>query len=142
LKWLSVVDEYTRECLVLEVRHGMTAAAVVAVLAGVIRRRGAPRHIRSDNGPEFIAQGLRVWLAGEVAEVLYIEPGSPWENGYAEAFHSRRRDELLDREEFASLVEARTAKDPATGGEPGFLPLSGGLDWQMPTISPGPGRRE
>jgi transposase InsO family protein len=107
LKWLSVVDEYTRECLVLEVRRGMTAAAVGAVLAGVIRQRGAPRHIRSDNGPEFIAQAIRRWLAAGAVEVLYIEPGAPWENGYAEAFHSRLRDELLEREEFASLAEAR-----------------------------------
>jgi putative transposase len=107
LKWLSVVDEYTRECLVLEVRRGLTAAAVIGVLTEVTRGRGMPRHVRSDNGPEFIAHAIRTWLAASSVEALYIAPGSPWENGYAESFHSRLRDELLDREEFASLLEAR-----------------------------------
>jgi putative transposase len=107
LKWLSVIDEYTRECLVLEVRRSLTAGAVIAVLAALIGRRGAPRHIRSDNGPEFIAKAIRGWLAQEAVEVLYVTPGAPWENGYAESFHSRLRDELLNAEEFASLLEAR-----------------------------------
>jgi putative transposase len=111
LKWLSVVDEYTRECLVLEVRRGLTAAAVVTVLAGLVRRRGAPRHVRSDNGPEFIARAIRDWLAKEAVGALYIAPGAPWENGYAESFHSRLRDELLDAEEFGSLLEARVLAD-------------------------------
>jgi putative transposase len=107
LKWLSVVDEYTRECLVLEVRRGLTARAVVGVLSAVARGRGMPRHIRSDNGPEFIARAIRSWLEASSVEALYIAPGSPWENGYAESFHSRLRDELLDREEFGGLLEAR-----------------------------------
>jgi len=107
LKWLSVVDEYTRECLVLEVRRSLTAGAVVEVVRGVIGERGWPRRIRSDNGPEFIAAGLREWLAGSGARALYVEPGAPWENGYAESFHSRLRDELLNAELFASLAEAR-----------------------------------
>jgi putative transposase len=107
LKCLSVIDEYTRECLVLEVRRSLTAGAVIAVLAALIGRRGAPRHIRSDNGPEFIAEAIRGWLAKETVEVLYIAPGAPWENGYAESFHSRLRDELLNAEEFDSLLEAR-----------------------------------
>jgi putative transposase len=107
LKWLSVVDEYTRECVALEVRRGMTAAAVVEVLAGLVRERGAPGHIRSDNGPEFIAKAIREWLARAGIGALYIEPGSPWENGYAESFHSRLRDELLEREEFTTLLEAQ-----------------------------------
>jgi putative transposase len=77
LKWLSVVDEYTRECVALEVRRGMTAAAVVEVLAGLVRERGAPGHIRSDNGPEFIAKAIREWLARAGIGALYIEPGSP-----------------------------------------------------------------
>jgi putative transposase len=106
LKWLTLVDEYTRECLVLEVRRGMTAKAVSEVLAGVVRERGAPAHLRSDNGPEFIAQVLRAWVAQAGIETLYIEPGSPWENGYAESFNSKVRDELLNAEEFASLLEA------------------------------------
>lgn len=107
LKWLSIVDEYTRECLALEVRRGLTATGVIDVLAGLIRRRGAPRHVRSDNGPEFIAQAIRGWLAKEAIGPLYIAPGAPWENGYAESFHSRLRDELLNAEEFGSLLEAR-----------------------------------
>jgi len=111
LKWLSVVDEYTRECLVLEVRRGLTAAAVVAVLTDVVRRRGGPRPIRSDNGPEFIARAIRAWLAEEAVGALYVAPGAPWENGYAESFHSRLRDELLNAEEFGSLLEARVLAD-------------------------------
>jgi transposase InsO family protein len=107
LKWLSVVDEFTRECVALEVRRGMTAKAVVEVLAGLVRERGAPAHIRSDNGPEFIAEAIRGWLARAGVGPLYIEPGSPWENGYAESFNGRLRDELLDREEFGSLLEAQ-----------------------------------
>jgi putative transposase len=107
LKWFTLVDEYTRECLALEVRRGMTARAVSAVLAEVVRQRGAPAHIRSDNGPEFIAQAIRAWMAAAGVATLYIEPGAPWENGYAESFNSKVRDELLNAEEFASLLEAR-----------------------------------
>jgi putative transposase len=107
LKWLSVVDEYTRECVALEVARSMTARRVTEILAGLFQQRGAPVHIRSDNGPEFIAQEIRRWLADAKVDALYIEPGSPWENGYAESFHSRLRDELLDREEFQSPLEAR-----------------------------------
>ena len=106
LKWFTLVDEYTRECLALEVRRGMTARAVSEVLAGVVRERGAPKHIRSDNGPEFIARVIRAWTAKAGLETLYIEPGAPWENGYAESFNSKVRDELLNAEEFANLLEA------------------------------------
>lgn len=107
LKWFTLVDEYTRECLALEVRRGMTAKAVGEVLAGVVRERGAPLHIRSDNGPEFIAKGIRGWMVKAGLETLSIEPGAPWENGYAESFNSKVRDELLNAEEFTSLVEAQ-----------------------------------
>lgn len=107
LKWLTVMDEYTRECVALEVRRGMTAKAVGEVLAGAIRARGTPEHMRSDNGPEFIAQRMRAWLAAAQIQTLYIEPGSPWENGYAESFNSKLRDELLNAEEFSSLLEAQ-----------------------------------
>jgi transposase InsO family protein len=106
LKWFTLVDEYTRECLALEVRRGMTAQAVTEVLAGVVRERGAPAHIRSDNGPEFIARAIRSWMTGAGLEALYIDPGAPWENGYAESFNSKVRDELLNAEEFTSLLEA------------------------------------
>jgi transposase InsO family protein len=107
LKWLSIVDEYTRECLALEVERGITADRVIDVLVELFSMRGVPQHIRSDNGPEFIATAIRRWLTYASVETLYIEPGSPWENGCAESFHSRLRDELLGREEFASLTEAR-----------------------------------
>jgi transposase InsO family protein len=107
LKWFTLVDEYTRECLALEVRRGMTAKAVSEVLAGVVRERGAPLHIRSDNGPEFIAKAIRAWMAEAGLETLYIAPGAPWENGYGESFNSKVRDELLNAEEFTSLLEAR-----------------------------------
>jgi transposase InsO family protein len=78
LKWLMVADEYTRECLALEVDRGMTAKGVIAVLAWVIGQRGAPGCVRSDSGPEFIAKAIRCWLAGAAVETLYIEPGAPW----------------------------------------------------------------
>lgn len=107
LKWLTLVDEFTRECLVLVVGRSLTARKAVAVLAGVVRQRGVPTHVRSDNGPEFIARAMRSWLAEAGVATLYIKPGSPWENGYAESFNSRVRDELLAVEEFTSLLEAQ-----------------------------------
>lgn len=107
LKWLSIVDEFTRECLVLKVDRGITSEAVIDWLAELFAMRGAPRCIRSDNGPEFIAHAIRRWLAQVGVETLYIEPGSPWQNGYAESFHSRLRDEFLALEEFESLAAAR-----------------------------------
>jgi len=107
LKWLSVVDEFTRECLVLEVARSITAEDVMDQLIQLFRERGTPEYIRSDNGPEFIAQALREWLERASVGTLYVELGAPWENGYAEAFHGRLRDELLNTEEFASVQEAR-----------------------------------
>ena len=107
LKWLSIVDEFTRECLALEVSRSLTSGSVIDVLVELFGIRGLPRHVRSDNGPEFIADGLRRWLEKAQVGPLYIAPGSPWENGYAESFHGRLRDELLDRELFSGLAEAR-----------------------------------
>jgi putative transposase len=107
LKWLSIVDEYTRECLALKVDRSITSEDVIDTLAELFAMRGVPQHIRSDNGPEFIATALRQWLDRVDVETLYIEPGSPWENGYAESFHSRFRDEFLAMEEFESLTAAR-----------------------------------
>ena len=107
LKWLSIVDEYTRECLALEVRRSFTSGDVIEVLAELMAVRGVPEHIRSDNGPEFIARSIRSWLDQANVKTLYIEPGSPWENGYAESFHSRLRDELLACELFTCLAEAK-----------------------------------
>jgi len=107
LKWLGLVDEYTRECLALEVERSLTAWDVVDVIRQVVWGRRAPQHLRSDNGPEFIAQVLRTWLASAEIGTLYIAPASPWENGYAESFFSRLRDELLNAEVFADLREAQ-----------------------------------
>jgi transposase InsO family protein len=107
LKWLSIVDEYTRECLTLKVSRSITSADVIDTLAELLAMRGVPRHIRSDNGPEFVAWAIRDWLTQVGVCTLYIEPGSPWQNGYAESFHSRLRDEFLALEEFESLSAAR-----------------------------------
>jgi transposase InsO family protein len=107
LKWLSVVDEYTRQCLALEVRRSFTSIDVIGVFRELVLIRGTPEHIRSDNGPEFIANAIRCWLASAQVKTLYIEPGAPWENGYAESFHGRLRDELLDGELFGCLAEAK-----------------------------------
>jgi putative transposase len=108
LKWLSIVDEYTRECLVLEARRGMTAEDIRAILAEVAARRGGPPcRMRSDNGPEFAAEVVKSWLEGTGSGALYVAPGSPWQNGYAESFHSKVRDEFLNLEEFESEPQAR-----------------------------------
>jgi putative transposase len=107
LKWLAITDEYTRECLALEVNRSITADMVVDVLTNLFLTRGVPKHIRSDNGPEFIAQAISKHAERTGLEMLYIEPGSPWENGFAESFFSRLRDEMLNCEEFANLSEAR-----------------------------------
>jgi putative transposase len=107
LKWFSVVDEFTRECLALEVERRMTARDVVAILTRLEAQRGTPRAIRSDNGPEFIAGAVRKWLAARKVGPLYIAPGSPWENGYSESFNSRMKAEFADREVFGSLLEAK-----------------------------------
>jgi transposase InsO family protein len=108
LKWLSIVDEFTRECLALEVRRSFTSADVIDVLKELFVIRGTPpQHVRSDNGPEFIAHAIGAWLGNAKVRTLYIEPGSPWENGYAESFHGRLRDELLESELFTCLAEAK-----------------------------------
>ncbi len=107
LKVMPVVDEYSRECLALEVERSITAEDVVSTLARLFIERGEPGYIRSDNGPEFIASALRRWPAASGVRTLYIEPGAPWENAYSETFISRLRDELLNREVFANLKEAK-----------------------------------
>ena len=107
LKMMPIVDEYSRECLTIEVERSITAEDVVRTLAALFERRGGPSFIRSDNGPEFVAKAVKRWLEVSGVETLYIEPGSPWENAYSETFISRFGDELLKREEFASLLEAK-----------------------------------
>lgn len=111
LKWLSIVDEYTRECLALEVNRSITSDAVIDVLRELFLIRGVPKFIRSDNGPEFIAGKVGAYLAMASAGVKYVAPGSPWENGYAESFHGKLRDELLNAELFADVMHARAHAD-------------------------------
>jgi transposase InsO family protein len=107
LKWLVIEDEFTREGLAVEVRRSFKASDVLDVLSALMLIRGTPGHIRSDNGPEFIARAIRGFLDQTGVETLYIEPGSPWQNGYAESFNSRFRDELLSQESLANLAEAK-----------------------------------
>ncbi len=107
LKILTLEDEFTRESLALEVGGSMTASAVVVVLSRVFAERGAPSGIRSDNGPEFIAEAVKNWLHEQQVQTHYIEPGSPWQNGIAESFNGKLRDECLSREWFKNRAEAR-----------------------------------
>jgi putative transposase len=107
LKVLPVVDEFTRECLAIEVATSLPAARVIAVLARLFALHGAPAHLRSDNGPEFVAHQVQTWLALRHAETLYIDPGCPWQNGFGESFNGSLRDECLNMWVFASVAEAR-----------------------------------
>ena len=111
LKLLVVIDEYTRECLAIEVDRSFTAGDVKGVLQYLFAVRGTPDYVRSDNGPEFVAKMVRDWLQQAGVETLFIAKGSPWENGYVESFNGKLRDELLDRELFLSLEEARWVID-------------------------------
>ena len=107
IRLLVVIDEFTRECLAIRVERRLNSSDVLEVLDDLFIRRGLPEHIRSDNGSEFTAEAVRLWLSLLEVKPLYIEPGSPWENGYIESFHDKFRDELLDRELFDTLYEAR-----------------------------------
>jgi transposase InsO family protein len=104
---LAIVDEYTRECLAIEVRRRLNSQDVLHRLAELFVQRGTPAYLRSDNGPEFTAHAVREWLQRLGVKTLYIEPGSPWENGYVESFIGKFRDELLDREIFYTIQEGR-----------------------------------
>lgn len=102
-----LIDEHTRQCLALHVTRQIRSNDVIDVLADAMLEHGVPAHLRSDNGPEMVAKNLRRWLAGVGAKTLYIEPGSPWENGYCESFNGKLRDELLNGEIFYTLREAQ-----------------------------------
>ena len=106
-RMLNVIDEFTRECLAIRIDRKLNSTAVIDVLTDLFVLRGVPSHIRSDNGPEFIAKAVRDWITAVGARTAFIAPGSPWENGYCESFNSKLRDELLDGEIFYSLAEAR-----------------------------------
>ena len=107
MRMLTIIDEYTRECLAIEVNRKLNSRNVMDVLSQLFIERGTPQYIRSDNGPEFIAIRLRWWLKRHKIDTLFIEPGSPWENGYIESFNGKLRDELLKREVFDTLYEAQ-----------------------------------
>ncbi len=104
---LTLIDEHTRECLATHVAWPMRATDVLGVLESALRRHGMPEHIRSNNGPEFIAYAIQDWVQHRAIKMSYIKPGSPWENAYIESFHDKLRDECLNREVFGSLAEAR-----------------------------------
>ena len=107
LKMLNIIDEFTRECLCIHVDRRINAHGVKRIIAQTIRQHGAPQFIRSDNGSEFIEKDLRQWLKDLHIDTLYIEPGSPWQNGYIESFNARLREECLNREQLYTLTEAR-----------------------------------
>ena len=104
---LTILDEHTRECHVLRPDRARRAAAVLAWLEGAIQAHGAPAFLRSGNGPEFIAKEVQRWLADNQIKTIYIDPGSPWQNGFVESFHGRFRDECLNQEQLWTLTEAR-----------------------------------
>lgn len=106
-KMLTIVDEFTRECLAIVVARSLTSDDLLEQLCWLMTTRGVPKHVRSDNGPEFTAKAVRAWLSKVGVQTLFIEPGSPWENGYVESFNGKLRDEVLNREIFYSLKEAQ-----------------------------------
>jgi len=106
-RMLCIIDEFTREALAVRVARRLNSTDVIEALCDLFIVRGIPAHIRSDNGPEFIAAALREWIAAVGAKTAYIEPGSPWENGYVESFNGKLRDELLNGEIFYTLAEAK-----------------------------------
>lgn len=111
LKILALVDEFTREPLALHAARSIRSEHLLDILRRLFRERGAPAYIRSDNGPEFVASAVRTFLDDADVGALFIAPGAPWQNGFAESFNARVRDELLDRELFGSLIEARVVLD-------------------------------
>jgi len=108
LRMLNIVDEYTRECLTIRVEKSIDSLKVIDTLNWLFLTRAVPGHIRSDNGPEFIAKALKGWLVKAGCKTIYIEPGSPWENSYIESFNGKLRDECLNMETFRNVAEART----------------------------------
>lgn len=106
-RMLNVIDEFTRECIAIRIDRKLKSTDVIDVLSDLFILRGVPGHVRSDNGPEFVAKAVREWITAVGAKTAFIEPGSPWENGYCESFNSKLRDELLNGELFYSLAEAR-----------------------------------
>ena len=111
VRLLTVLDEYTRECLAIDVARSFRGRDVVELLRYLFAVRGHPKYLRSDNGPEFVSKAVKRWLRASEVQTLYIAPGSPWENGYIESFNGRLRDELLNRELFLNINELRYVVD-------------------------------
>jgi putative transposase len=133
LKLLTVLDEFTRESPVIEVGRSVRAKDVISVLEYLFMVRGVPKFIRSDNGPEFIADAIKKWLKKKHVGTLYIEPGSPWENGYIESFNGKLRDEVLNREVFYSVKEAKVIVESWRLEYNHHRPHSG-LDYMSPAV--------
>jgi len=123
-RMLTVIDEYTRRCLAIVVARRLRSDDVLQCLTDLFVAHGPPEHVRSDNGPEFVAKTVRDWLGRIGVKTLYIEPGSPWENGYCESFNSKLRDELLEAEQFSTLHEAQVLIEH--GQHPGCPTLRSG----------------
>lgn len=139
IKMLTVIDEYSRECLAIEVARRLTSKDVLRVLAGLMLRHGVPEHIRSDNGPEFVAKAVRNWLARLKVKTLFIEPGSPWENGFIESFNGKLRYEFLNCELFYTLKEAQVLTEMQRQHYNQVRPHSSlGKRPPAPEASPGP----
>jgi len=132
LRILSIIDEYTRECLTIRVAASTPASAVVGVLEWIFLTKGVPKYIRSDNGPEFIARAVCQWLDSSGCQTLFIKPGSPWENGYIESFNDKLRDECLNREIFRNGKEAQTVVETWRGEYNNYRPHSS-LGYLTPT---------
>jgi transposase InsO family protein len=132
LKWFTMVDEHTRECLVLHAASSLTGPDVRRIVAHVVGRRGAPTRIRSDNGLEFICAALVNWVPGVGAKSIPVAAARPWENGFIESFHSRLRDEFLEREEFESVDDAREKATWFRWEYNGFRPQSS-LGYRTPS---------
>jgi transposase InsO family protein len=132
VKFMPVLDEYTRECLVIDVSRSITSERVIQVLGRLFAEcGGTPENLRSDNGPEFIAEALKVYLANEAVQTRYIEPGAPWQNGYVESFNNTFRDELLNQELFATVLEADVLSEQYRGRYNEYRPHSA-LDYLTP----------
>lgn len=133
LRVLTILDEHTRECHVLWADRALKSSDVLAWLKRAIEEHGAPEYLRSDNGPEFIAKAVQQWLAENRIKTIYIDPGSPWQNGFVESFHGRLRDECLNREQFWTRTEARVVIEDYRLEYNGFRPHSK-LGYLSPTL--------
>jgi putative transposase len=135
---LNVIDEFTHECLAIRVARKLKAIDVIDVLSDLFILRGVPGHVRSDNGPEFVAEAVQAWITAVGAKTAYVERGSPWENGYVESFNARLRDELLDGEIFYTCARPRSSS--RAGGKPPtpevFMPAFAA--WPAALLRPAP----